>query len=1011
MIGQNIRNKKVKSPTRFARIYQIRGSGTEYIGSNSSGTATSGFLSVPSVQTGMSNRSRENIKRIGTWNVNSLGQRYCENDNRSTKLESIKIEMRRMKIGILGLSEINWSGKDDFWSDEFRVIYSGEMHAGVGLIVNREWGNRVKSVVLYSGRIIMVRFDCEPRDLVVIQVYMPTSSYSDEYVEEMYEQLDEIWNMTKSSENVVVMGDWNAVVGEGKISEEVGAYGLGKRNKRGERLIQFCNEKELVISNSLFQQRYTRRYTWTHPNKDRYQLDYIMVKKRYKNQVYGSRSYPGADIDSDHNLVMMESNLILKKRNKNKKVVWNLEKLNNEEVQKCIAQDIEKKIEEVEQVSANDNINERYEVFKEMIGTAADTHLGKMEKKVEKGWMTSELKELIEERRKYKEGNTDLEKKKYNRIRNEVNRMGIKKKEEWIENLCVNVDQNFQKGNTFKAFNLIKKEFGIRKVNNNNLLGKNGELLIDEEEKNKRWAEYTEDLYNDYEDNENILENESEVEVDNIGPTILKCEFMKALKELKNRKAPGIDGIKAELLKNLGEKGTNHLFKLISEMYETGNLPQDFEKCVMIPLPKKGNATKCGEYRTLSLITHASKILTRIITRRMEGKIEENLSDDQFGFRKGMGTREAILCVRQITEKMLKIGKPTYMAFVDLEKAFDNVKWKKLFKILRAINVDFKDRRIIYNLYKNETAVFECKTGANITAKIKKGVRQGCNLSPMLFNLFIEMAIREVKMSDVGGVKINGNRIKLVRFADDIALVAESEEELTQFLSIMNNIFISYDMKINKKKTKVLVCSREPIFTNITIEGEKIEQVNTFTYLGSRITSDGKNYTDITCRIGQAKAAFYKKRKLLTCKKINLETRKHFIKSFVWSIALYGSETWTLRKFEKKRLEAFEMWCWRRLLKISWTEKVTNKEVLERVQEEKHILKTASKRRHKWIGHILRHNEYMTNILEGTLEGSSTRGRPRQQYMEDVTKECKQRNYKDMKRVASNRQKWRALNL
>ena len=84
-------------------------------------------------------------------------------------------------------------------------------------------------------------------------------------------------------------------------------------------------------------------------------------------------------------------------------------------------------------------------------------------------------------------------------------------------------------------------------------------------------------------------------------------------------------------------------------------------------LPKKTNASKCEEYRTLSLITHASKILTRIVTRRIEGKIEENLSEDQFSFKKGRGTREAILCVRQITEKRLNKGEKTYMAFVDLD--------------------------------------------------------------------------------------------------------------------------------------------------------------------------------------------------------------------------------------------------------------------------------------------------------------------------------------------------------
>jgi hypothetical protein len=91
----------------------------------------------------------------------------------------------------------------------------------------------------------------------------------------------------------------------------------------------------------------------------------------------------------------------------------------------------------------------------------------------------------------------------------------------------------------------------------------------------------------------------------------------------------------------------------------------------MIAIPKKTSTEKCEEHRTLSLVSHASKILTRIIGRRMERKIEDNLSENQFAFRKNRGTREAILCLRIMIEKSIHVNKQLYVAFVDLEKAFD----------------------------------------------------------------------------------------------------------------------------------------------------------------------------------------------------------------------------------------------------------------------------------------------------------------------------------------------------
>ena len=117
-----------------------------------------------------------------------------------------------------------------------------------------------------------------------------------------------------------------------------------------------------------------------------------------------------------------------------------------------------------------------------------------------------------------------------------------------------------------------------------------------------------------------------------------------------------------------------------------------------------------------------------------------------------------------------------------------------------------------------------------------------------------------------------------------------------------------------------------------------------------------------------AKAAFNKKRTLFTST-LDLELRKKLVEFYIWSIALYGAETWKLRAVDQKHLESFEMWCWRRMEKISWTDHVRNEEVLLRVKEWRNILHEIIKRKANWIGHILRRNYLLQRVIEGKIKG------------------------------------------
>jgi len=156
-----------------------------------------------------------------------------------------------------------------------------------------------------------------------------------------------------------------------------------------------------------------------------------------------------------------------------------------------------------------------------------------------------------------------------------------------------------------------------------------------------------------------------------------------------------------------------------------------------------------------------------------------------------------------------------------------------------------------------------------------------------------------------------------------------------------------------------------------------------------------------------AQDAFNKKKNLFTST-LDLNLRKKLAKCYIWRMAFYGAETWTLRAVDQKHLESFEMWCWRRMEKISWTDHVRNEEVLLRVNEQRNILHEIRKRKSNWIGHILRRNCLLKQVIEGKIKGemevTGTRGRRRRKLLDDLKD---RREYSFLKEKALDRTMWR----
>jgi hypothetical protein len=230
----------------------------------------------------------------------------------------------------------------------------------------------------------------------------------------------------------------------------------------------------------------------------------------------------------------------------------------------------------------------------------------------------------------------------------------------------------------------------------------------------------------------------------------------------------------------------------------------------------------------------------------------------------------------------------------------------------------------------------------------------------------------------------------------------------------LNETCKDYGMEVNVKKTKVMVLG------STEEQGKKqravrlgvvpLEQVTRFKYLGSWITDDAKSEVDIRARIGMAKAAFWQNKELMR-RNIRFSTKIKILNCYVFSILNYGCECWTWNKAMRLKVNAFEMWCYRRILRISWKDKVTNKEVLNRVQIELHFLKDMIKRKLKYAGHVLRGSSGATHlqILEGRIEGKRKVGAPRSTWMKDVCGWTGMDSYGKVKREAENRESWKFM--
>lgn len=869
------------------------------------------------------------------WHLPCAGVRYSE----ARKASGWKCEycqFTEAQDGNNGSYKMYWSGPTD-----------GSGLHGVAVLVRSQLADSVVSWEAKSPRLMMLRIATKPMNVVVISAYAPIEDACAMEKDSFYDQLELLMKSVKSSDFLLLGGDFNARIGPRCSAERLsaGPFGLGVRNDNGNRMMTFMQTSKLFAANTNFRHKRRHLATWRSPDGKTFnQIDYVLVKSRWRTSVQDARSYWGSHWNSDHALVCTRIKLRLAaNKRKPQTCRYNVDRLAIEEERQKVVNAVTTKLQE--EIDEND-IAQRWNRLKGALVDGAQSILGTT-RHSSKPWIMKETLDLIEQ---HKAGSRPRA------VQTEIKRLLKKDLDEHWNRLAADMEHASAIGDSRRLFQLLK--LGKRSAGiSENIKGKNGEPLQDLDSKLGRWADHFKELLNRPLPanplSANDLQQKQDLAIPTAPPTL--AEVVKAIKKLKNGKAPGEDQIPPECWKACEHDAVAELVEILRLCWEQEQMPPGWDTAVVIPLFKKGDRTLCSNHRGISLLDLAMKVLEMVIVDRIKPHREASTRESQAGFRSGRGCADQIFCLRQIIERRYEFRRPFVACFVDFSAAFDSVHRDSMWKIVRAEGVPPKIVSMLKVLYKQTLCTVRVYNNLTESFEVTTGVRQGAIGSPILFNFVIDWILNSA-LSANDGVDIgDGSRVTDLTFADDIALLAEDEALLQHMINRLQNAASRVGMIISPEKTKSMSCAGGQAL-NVLLNGHVLEHVGSFKYLGSEIDASGQATLDVNARVSKAAAAMNALNSLWRKRNVSISTKRRVYLAGVRPVLLYGCESWPVLKQLEKKLEVFEHRSWRRILRISYLDRVTNMDVRRQFGIEETVAAYVKRRRLTWFGHVARMN-------------------------------------------------------
>ncbi len=917
-----------------------------------------------------------NLKAKNKWQELKILYYNCRGLANDDRLYLFEREVEKIRWDIIGISEVRRMGEkllERKTGNYFYYYGTTKGYRGIGFYISKKLKDRVVQIRGISERIGLLKLKLDDRTkIVILQVYAPTASADEEENEKFYLELENTLRDNKEY-YVVIMGDFNAKIGGEEGPKVIGRYGLGKRNEKGEKLMDFASKYGFKIANTFFRKKEKRKWTWMAPDgKTKNEIDHLLINDRsiVKNiSILSHFNFP-----SDHRIARCELRIPKRAQYTN----YSKKKAGGKWVIPISKrQEAEGKLKEI--LKTTNTGSNPYNILVQ--GLKDVTREFGVKRKEEKTCdkLSKETLDLI--RRK-----NNLWRKKNKKLKEKIELTEIQKV------VKRRVRQDLRKAEESKIQEILEENWSIKKVKKELSAGKNiimkmkdqeGRISYNQEEIIEIVTKFYENLYQRRGGplQEQGWKRKEEEET----PKILKSEVAYVIKRLKNNKTPGPDEIENELLKGFGDILTPHLTKIFNEILTSKVIPEQWNLAEIILVYKKGDKENVENYRPISLTSNICKVFMAILKNRMYNKLDFNQGIEQAGFRKGFSTVDNIFVLNQIIEKTNEFNLGIKMLSIDFHKAFDSVDHEYLKMSLRKQGLEEDYIHIIQNYYKNAKARITLKNRGR-EFKVEKGVRQGDPLSPNLFNCILEEIFHNLKWANKG-LKINGEYLNNLRYADDIIIFAKNITELEEMANELITECKKAGLKINGKKTKIIGRGEKQ---NLIIDDQDIEEVEEIEYLGQTISFKDRSNKIIKQRIKKGWNNFWALKTIFKGK-ISLKAKIKILRSSTVPALTYGAQTWSLTKIQLEKMNTTYRSMLRKLMGLKWDTKTTNENLMKMVQG-KNLAYTIKKLKWNYAGHLAREKKdrWAVKILNWMPSKDTRRkGRPATRWRDELVNECK----------------------